>query len=858
MPKSPKSVCKSQTNTATAKRADLNQQINALRMATCVAPKLLRYHTDPANLPASTREADAPDIGFGQARAVQALTTALDIHASGYHVFAAGENGLGKRTLVMRLLQDYAKRQPTPDDWVYVHNFSDARAPIALALPASMGQMLADDIKACWLALKRQLNQRFRSDHYQSKVEAIRNQISLQEQQAYDALNEEGKQYALALAVRASDNRPIFVSADSEASDSAIVTTTRHLTTNKRTDKVDKHTDSSDVTPASSKSISPYVANFQDKNHMQKRLNLLTITLEQIEDEANQTLQALHQSLARRTLTPLLTPLLDKYQNLPNVVAYLRAFADDIVAHVEPIINENDDEFLPSHFSPLPARYFVNVITSHVPDAGAPVVFEDLPTHLNLLGHVEQITHLGTVSTDVSLIRAGSLHRANGGYLILEASSLLEYPYAWQGLKRALQSRQLKMSSLEQMLTLTGSISLEPHAIALDVKVILLGEPDLYYDLLEFEPEFHSVFKIRADFHDRIARTPANERAMVAKIADMVDKYGLHDFDYTALAALLDYLSEQAEDQQELTLHSDRLAQLLLEANQKANQHHADQVGAAHIEAAIADMRYRAGYLRQLFWQELQKGQQLISTQGTAVGQINALTVVSYADSEFGLPARMTANVYHSHSGADILDIERDVELGGAIHAKSVLIMSNYLRGLFADDFALNFAASLAFEQSYGGIDGDSATVAGVCALLSALAQVPICQNLAVTGSMNQFGQVQAVGGVNAKIAGFYDACLEQNAKRGTGAEPDPSLQGVIIPKANLSQLMLRQDIVEAVAAGRFVIYAVEHVNEALALLTGFAVASKTKKGIYRKHTLYGRIHARLAAWEQKDNEKNA
>lgn len=846
---------------STTKLADFDQHINALRAATCVTPQQLRYHTDPTHLPASTREADAPDIGFGQARAVQALTTALDIHASGYHVFAAGENGLGKRTLVTRLLQDYAKRQPTPDDWVYVHNFGDARAPIALALPAGMGQTLAEDIKTCWLALKRQLNQRFRSDHYQSKVEAIRNQISLQEQQAYDALNEEGKQYALALAVRASDNKPIFVSADCATDDDTHASAAmRPVPTGKRGNPhTDKRADNTEAaSPAHGRPMSPYVANFQDKNHMQKRLNLLTITLEQIEDEANQTLQALHQSLARRTLTPLLAPLLAKYQDLPPVVQYLNDFAADIIAHVEPIINENDDEFLPSHFSPLPARYFVNVMSSHAPDAGAPVVFEDLPTHLNLLGHVEQITHLGTVSTDVSLIRAGSLHRANGGYLILEASSLLEYPYAWQGLKRALQSRQLKMSSLEQMLTLTGSVSLEPHAIALDVKVILLGEPDLYYDLLEFEPEFHSVFKIRADFHDRIERTPANERAMVAKIADMVDKYGLRDFDNSALAALLDYLSEQAEDQQELTLHSDRLAQLLIEANQKANQQpNADTVSAQHIAAAVADMRYRAGYLRQLFWQELQKGQQLISTQGAAVGQINALTVVSYADSEFGLPARMTANVYHSHGNADILDIERDVELGGAIHAKSVLIMSNYLRSLFADDFALNFAASLAFEQSYGGIDGDSATVAGVCALLSALAYVPIYQHLAVTGSMNQFGQVQAVGGVNAKIAGFYDACMEQNAKRGASASADQPLQGVIIPKANLSQLMLRQDIVEAVAAGRFVIYAVEHVNEALALLTGCAVDSRTKKGSYRKHTLYGRIHARLAAWEQKDNDKD-
>lgn len=830
----------------------------------------LRRYTALAHLPSDTNSARPLDIGFGQERACKAILTALDIHANGYHVFAAGENGLGKRTLITRLLSDYAKQRPTPHDWVYVHNFADARSPKALQLPAGMGQKLADDMKQFWLTLKRQLHKRFRSDHYQSKVEAIKNQISLREEQAYNALHEEGKQYSLALTLRASDNKPIFIQSDflendsatdpdidpklmahpSELSEPPAQTSQSQKEKARATQKTKTATmpapkSSRDKNAGSLPSANAlYVANYQDKNHMQKRLNLLTITLEQIEDEANQTLQALHHSLAKRTLMPLLAPLFADFAALPEVVAYLTQVQTDIINHVERIINEDDEEFLPSHFSPVPARYFVNVIVSHTPDTGAPIVFEDLPTHLNLLGHVEQITHLGTVSTDVTLIRAGSLHRANGGYLVLEATQLLEYPYAWQGLKRALQCRQIKMSSLEQMLTLTGSISLEPQPIQLDVKVILLGEPDLYYDLLDFEPEFNAVFKIRADFHDRVTRTTAHEQAMVSKIADMVSKYQLLPFDNTALASLLDYLSEQAEDQHELSLHGDRLGQLLLESNRHAQQQDSQTVTRAHVEQAIEDMRHRSGYLRQLFWQELEKGQQLISTQGQAIGQINALTVISYADSEFGMPARLTASVHHSVGNADILDIERDVDLGGAIHAKGVLIMSSYLRALFAEDNALNFTASLAFEQSYGGIDGDSATVAETCALLSALAQVPIKQSFAVTGSMNQFGQVQAVGGVNAKIAGFYDACLEQGL---TGK------QAVIIPKANLNQLMLRQDIIQSIDAGKFAIYAVEHVNEALYLLTGLAVDDTTKKGNFRKQSIYGKIYARLAAWEAKD-----
>lgn len=819
-----------------------------------LAVEKLRRYTNPKSLPKDTNHCESSQLAFGQQRACQAILTALDIHANGYHVFAAGENGLGKRTLITRLLNDYAKNRPTPNDWVYVHNFQDARSPTALQLPAGMAKKLSDDVTQFWLTAKRQLNKRFRSEHYQSKIEAIKNEISLREEQAYNELHEEGKQYSLALALRPSDNKPIFIQSDfneksDDQSDIGQLSDTDNVSKTNRSKKTSqrKATQHQSFGLSPKNGYEPYVANYQDKNHMQKRLSQLTVTLEKIEDEANQTLQALHHSMTRRTLKPLLAPLLDYYDSNPNVITYLNAVHDDIVNHIERIINEDDEDFLPSHFSPVPARYFVNVLVSHEPNSPAPIVFEDLPTHLNLLGHVEQITHLGTVSTDVSLIRGGSLHRANGGYLILEANSLLEYPYAWQGLKRALQSRQIKMSSLEQMLTLTGSISLEPQAIPLDVKVILLGEPDLYYDLLDFEPEFNAVFKIRADFHDRVVRDGDHEQAMTAKIADMVKKYELLPFDNTACACLLDYLSEQAEDQHELSLHGDRLAQVLLEANRHALRELAKIVKNTHIKQAIDDIQHRSGYLRQLFWQELEKGQQLISTQGKAIGQVNALTVISYADSEFGMPARLTASVHPSTGHADIIDIERDVDLGGSIHAKGVLIMSSYLRALFAEDNELNFTASLAFEQSYGGIDGDSATIAETCALLSALAEIPLNQSFAVTGSMNQFGQVQAVGGVNAKIAGFYDACVEKGL---TGK------QAVIMPKANVDQLMLRQDIVESVKAGKFAIYAVEHVNEALYLLTGNAVDDVTKLGNYRKQTLYGRIYERLENWRNKDSDK--
>ena len=828
-----------------------------------ISAEQLKRYTDTNELPSDTRTAPDLDVGFGQQRALKALHTALDIHASGYHVFAAGENGLGKRTVISRLLQRIAADAPTPDDWVYVYNFTDPRTPQALRLPSGQATILQQQVNQLWQQAKKRLSQRFRSDQYQSKIEAIKNDTHQKESQAYDDLNTEGKQYDLALTFRAFDNKAVFVHPSQLATETNQVATESNNTDN-TDDKTSIHSQNTSVIEESKKATtasketaadndaeygkSEYEAelnNFAQKNHMQKRLSQLTIALEQLEDEANDAIEALHRNIARRALQPLFAPMYEQFTNHPLVVDYLKTVFADMVTHVERIVNGDDEEFLTAVLATTPSRYAVNVIVSHTPDSGAPVIFEDLPTHLNLLGHVEQITQLGTVTTDVSMIRAGALHRANGGYLLLEASHLLEHPYAWQGLKRALQSRKIKLSSLEQMLTLTGSLSLAPAPIDLDIKVILLGEADLYYELLELEPEFDAVFKVRADFHDDVTRSPEHELALVAKMADIIDYANLYPFDSSAQAALLEHLSLQAEDQDRLSLHSDLLIKLLHESNRHARLSGKNIVSAIHVTYAIDDMDERSGYLRDLYWDELKNGQQLIQTQGDAVGQVNALTVVSYADSEFGMPARLTAVIQPNIGAGEILDIERDVDLGGSLHAKGMLIMTSYLRALFSQHHALNFSASLAFEQSYAHIDGDSATVSEGCALLSALANVPINQSFAITGSMNQLGEVQAVGGINSKIAGFFDACREQEL---TGQ------QGVVIPMANVKQLMLRDDIIAAVQAEQFHIYGVHTLSEALTLMTGLPVDTMNKKGRYRKDTLFGKVLSRLMLWDENQN----
>lgn len=828
-----------------------------------VTAEQLKRYSDPDELPTDTRTAPDLDVGFGQQRALKALQTALDIKASGYHVFAAGENGLGKRTVISRLLTRIAADAPTPDDWVYVHNFTDPRTPLALRLPAGQASLLQQQVNHLWQQAKKRLSQRFRSDQYQSKIEAIKNDTHQKESQAYDVLNAEGKQYDLALTFRSFDNKAVFVhpsqlATETSGGDDKASASHKNKSVSENSSKAStpstEHNDpinaelNENNTEYGNSEYEAELNNFVQKNHMQKRLSQLTIALEQLEDEANDAIEALHRNIARRALQPLFAPVYEQFASHPLVIDYLKAVFADMVTHVERIVNGDDEEFVTAVLATTPSRYAVNVIVSHTPEDGAPVIFEDLPTHLNLLGHVEQITQLGTVTTDVSMIRAGALHRANGGYLLLEASHLLEHPYAWQGLKRALQSRKIKLSSLEQMLTLTGSLSLAPAPIDLDIKVILLGEADLYYELLELEPEFDAVFKVRADFHDDVVRSSEHELALVAKMADIIDYANLYPFDRSAQAALLEHLSLQAEDQDRLSLHSDLLIKLLHESNRHAHLSGKNIVNAYHVTQAIDDMDERSGYLRDLYWDELKNGQQLIQTQGSAVGQVNALTVVSYADSEFGMPARLTAVIQPNIGTGEILDIERDVDLGGSLHAKGMLIMTSYLRALFSQHHALNFSASLAFEQSYAHIDGDSATVSEGCALLSALANVPIDQSFAITGSMNQLGEVQAVGGINSKIAGFFDACREQEL---TGQ------QGVVIPMANVKQLMLRDDIIAAVKAGEFHIYGVYTLSEALTLMTGLPIDTMNKKGRYRKDTLFGKVLSRLMLWDENQDRND-
>jgi len=427
---------------------------------------------------------------------------------------------------------------------------------------------------------------------------------------------------------------------------------------------------------------------------------------------------------------------------------------------------------------------------------------------------------------------------------MLEAEQVLEQPYAWQGLKRALKSRAIKQSSLEQMLTLTGTISLEPDPIPLHLKVVLLGDPETFYLLQEYDPEIPQLFKIRADFAGTMPRTLENEQRYGHFLADCVAKEKLMPFDRSALMSLIEESARAADDQQKLSLHAASVGDLLREAHYWAQADGAKQVTARHVHQALDGQERRRGQLQEYYLEDIAHGTQLLTLDGGVVGQINGLTVIHYADSEFGMPSRITVAVHHG--GGDVLDIERTVDMGGSLHAKGVLILSSFLKQRFGRDRPVHFSASIAFEQNYGGVDGDSATLAELVALVSAISGLPVRQNIGITGSMNQMGDVQPIGGINAKIEGFLAAC---RLKGMTGN------QGVVMPVQNVRNLMLRRDVLEAVEQGRFTIYAIERAEEALELLLGSPMGEPDSKGRYPEDSITGRVLKQLRRWQKADRD---
>ncbi len=780
-----------------------------------------------SDFPFRTTKDCAPFNDFlGQDRAKEAVTMAVALPHDGYNIFAVGTSGLGKRTMIKRLLKGVAEKRSAPSDWCYVNNFAEPRYPIALEFPAGMCPGIKRDMAMLWRDMSMSVVSAFESEQYFERMETLKGELTRAQQNALTSLAGDGEKKGVKLVLRTPGGYGF--SPMNEQGEVMSVNAFNQLP-KKEQDRL--------------KSIMA---------EMETRLRKVARGLNQAEEKNRGKVRQLNEEVTSRCITPHLEKIRSKYKLHPKFLEYLAAYEKDVIDNVDLILNTQEAQqdvvatVSTESANSVPSRYQVNVVVTNDPKKGAPIVFEDLPTHYNLMGHVEQVTYMGTVATDFTLIRAGALHRANGGYLMLEAEQGLEQPYAWQGVKRALGSKSLKLSSLEQMLTLTGTISLEPDGVPFNLKVVLLGDRETFYLLQQFDPELGEFFKIQADFENVMPRTPESERKYAHFLADFVKKEDLIPLDKGAVMRLVEEASRDAEDQEKLSLHAASVGDLLREANYWAQQEKSKLIRNTHIQSALNGQDRRHERLRNLYMEEIAMGMQLFTGQGEMVGQVNGLTVVQYADAEFGMPSRISVTAHYGHG--EITDIEREIDLGGAIHSKGVLILSSYLKTLFGAEHALRFAANIAFEQSYGGVDGDSASLGELCGLLSAIAKIPVRQHIAITGSMNQFGEVQPIGGVNEKIEGFFAACRLKNIK---------GPQAVIIPVQNVRHLMLRDEVLAAVKAKQFFIYAVSRVEEAVELLMGMPAGKQNKDGIYPENSVFGRVADRMEAWRQaeKDDE---
>jgi predicted ATP-dependent protease len=774
---------------------------------------LLYRRCDPALLDFETTEALAGDTeAVGQDRAAEAVSFGIDIKRPGYNLFVLGEPGSGRHALVMRLLGAKAATEATPADWCYVNNFAEPDKPRLLQLPPGRGARLKRDMQQFVDELPTSTAAAFESDEYRARVEAIHDEHKKREEAALRELGRDSGEQGIAL----------------------LGTPQGFVFAPMKDDRAMEPAEFSTLPEAEQKRLGELMEQYGERLHKQ---------MQQF-PRWRREMRAKVNAIARETMGlavgHLIEDLKEHYTDLLNVLEFFDQVLRDVLdlgaGKREERGGEGEAPDTDGGTGAFAQRYLVNLLVDHASQPAAPVVFEDHPTYPNLVGRVEQVAHMGTLVTHFTLIKAGALHRANGGYLILDIEKVLAQPYAWEGLKRALTSGQLRIESLGQVFGWAGTQSLDPEAMPLSVKVVLIGSRMVYYLLREYDPEFGELFKIAADFEDDVERSDDNVRRYARLIATLAAKAHVRPLQRDAVARLIEHCARIADDSERLAAGARHLADLLQEAD-----HYAGQAGRAllqreDIEQALAAQRRRADRAPARMLDAVRRDILKISTSGVHVGQINGLAVMAMGDTMHGHPVRITATA--RLGDGEVVDIERESQLGRAIHSKGVMILTSFLASRYASESPLSLSASLVFEQSYGPVEGDSASMAELCALLSVLSGAPIRQSLAMTGSVNQFGEAQAIGGVNEKIEGFFDVCQA----RGLTGE-----QGVLIPQANVRHLMLRADVVAACAAGQFHVTAYADLDQAIELLTGVPPGEADAEGMVPEDSINYLVALRLA-----------
>ena len=772
----------------------------------------LRLRCDPAQFEfATTAELADLDAALGQERALGAIEFGVGMRNEGYNLFAMGPEGIGRRTIVRRHLEAQAKTLPPPSDWCYVFNFKAPHKPRALRLPAGQAPAFRDSMARLVEELRTAVPAAFETDEYRNRRQQIEAELGERQERVLGEFGERAKAQNIAL----------------------IRTPTGFGFGPMSGEAVMEPEEYRKLPAAEQKRLEELVTRLQEE------LERVLHDLPKWRRESMRKLRELNREVTRAAVNSALEEVKAEYRALPEVQDYLAEVQEDMLENAEAFRASKDGEPVTLFGIPVARadapeatlrRYAVNVLIEHSGAAGAPIVFEDNPSHDALLGRIEHLSQMGALVTDFTLIKAGALHRANGGYLVIDALKLLAQPFAWDALKRALRSREIRTQSLGQALSLVSTVSLEPEPIPLEVKVVLVGQRLHYYLLHAYDPEFAALFKVAVDFEEDMPRGPQNDLLYARVVAAFGRKEGLRPLEGAAVARVIEQGARDAGDAAKLSVSMQALADLLREADYWAAKAGRAAISAQDVQRAVDAQVERLDRVRQRLLENVLRGSQLIDTAGARSGQVNGLAMAQLGGFAFGIPQRITARVRLGSGG--VVDIERESELGGPIHSKGVLILSGYLSGRYAPGRPLSLSASLVFEQNYGGIEGDSASSAELYALLSSLAEAPVRQSLAVTGSVNQHGDVQAIGGVNEKVEGFFDLCKARGLAGG---------QGVLIPRANEQHLMLREEVVAAVAEGKFAVYAVGTVDEGIELLTGVPALE-----------VHARVEARLSEFAER------
>ncbi|HHX73323.1 MAG TPA: AAA family ATPase [Firmicutes bacterium] len=779
-------------------------------------PEELRLNCDPAQFEFETTETLAPLEGIiGQERAVRAMEFGLKIKRHGYNIFMTGQTGTGKNSYAQTLVSEIAAGEEVPLDWCYVYNFADPGHPKALCLPSGQGSVFVREMEELVEALKLEIPKAFDADDYERQKAEIFRRFQEKRAQLLEQVAQMAEEQGFILK-RASTG---FVSVPL--------------------------VDGREINNEEYENLPEDVKEKLDRKSSELQLSALKIMrqVQAAEKEMKERIKELENRIGLFAVGYLIDELMERYAGYPDVADYLRAVSKDVL--------ENLDDFRTGQAEEMPFpwlkrredpgyKYRVNLVVDNKDTRGAPVIIENNPTYYNLIGRVEYENKLGMVTTDYTMIKAGSLLKANGGYLILQARDVLANPGAWDGLKRVLKTREVVMENLGEQSGLLAMSTLRPQAIPINVKVILVGSPELYQLLYDLDEDFSKLFKIKADFDTEMDAGREKMSQMASFIASHAEKEGVRHFDRTGVARLVEYSARLADHQQKLSTRFNEIVEIIYEADAWAALEGRRLISGSHVQKAVAEKIYRSDKYEEKMLEQLSDGTHLLDLDGAKVGQINGLSVLNSGDYIFGRPSRITAVTYLGREG--IINIERETKMSGRIHDKGLLTLSGYLAARFAQKFPLSLSASITFEQLYSGIDGDSASSAELYAILSSLSGLPLRQDIAVTGSVNQFGEIQPIGGVTYKVEGFYKACKLRGL---TGK------QGVMIPVQNIKHLNLNDEVVEAVKAGQFHLYPVATVEEGIEILTGVSAGEADAEGIYPPDTVFGRVAARLATYNK-------